>query len=93
MHFKKIEFLREFEFIFEKVLALNKGPWTDVLMKKPEGRNTVPLKPLSEFLNFVWRENVHPPPIFYLDIRAHTFSVHVKLPCRLKANLKSTCVG
>jgi hypothetical protein len=44
---KKFEYLREFEFIFEKALALNQEPWTDVLMKKTEvrkSRDTVPLK-------------------------------------------------
>jgi hypothetical protein len=33
----KKEFLREFEFIFEKALGLNQGSRTDVLMKKNRG--------------------------------------------------------
>jgi hypothetical protein len=47
MHFKKFEYLCEFELIFGKALALNQGPRTDVLMKKTQGRksrDTVPLK-------------------------------------------------
>jgi hypothetical protein len=43
MHFEKFEYLREFEFIFEKALALNKGPRTDDLMKKPRVENLVTL--------------------------------------------------
>jgi hypothetical protein len=46
MHFKKLEYLHEFKFIFEKALALNQGPRMDVLMEKTEGRksDTVPLR-------------------------------------------------
>jgi hypothetical protein len=36
MHLKKFEYLREFEFIFEKASVLQE-PRTDVLMKKTEG--------------------------------------------------------
>jgi hypothetical protein len=46
MHFKNFEYLREFEFIFEKALAPYQEPRTDVLMKKTKGRksrDTVPL--------------------------------------------------
>jgi hypothetical protein len=45
--FKKIEFLREFEFLFDK--ALIQGPRTDGLMEKTEGqksRDTIPLNVL-----------------------------------------------
>jgi hypothetical protein len=44
--FYKFEYLCEFEFIFEKALALNQEPRADVLIKKTEGqksRDTVPL--------------------------------------------------
>jgi hypothetical protein len=43
MPFKKFEYLREYEFIFEKALALNQEPRTDVLMKKPRVENLVTL--------------------------------------------------
>jgi hypothetical protein len=47
MHFKKFDYLREFKFIFEKVLAptVNQEPrkGRDVLMKKPRVKNLVAL--------------------------------------------------
>jgi hypothetical protein len=63
MHFKKFEYLREFEFIFEKALAPYQAPRTDVLMKKTEGRksrDTVPLKCSEIFALYIFSSNNTP---------------------------------
>jgi hypothetical protein len=43
MHFKKFEYLGEFEFIFEKALVPSSEAQDDVLMEKPSVENLVTL--------------------------------------------------